>query len=128
MGNQRTGTDPDVMGTLVHADELERRRSGAQPVANAFPIAPPSRYDEYFGGKPVPTTAELRDQYVTLVAAREHSPERLTPSGLAVFEAHEQVAREYMATDGEEIYQMTASGYLMRQRLREILPDWFVAE
>lgn len=119
MSIQRSGSNPEHMGTLVCADELERRRSGAQ--RTVAPVTLPPRQDET-------TVADLREQYIALVAAREHCPERLTPAGLAVFEAHEQVASEYMAADPEEIYCRTSSGYLMRQRLREILPDWFTAE
>lgn len=103
---------PDVGVTVVQPELPDRRRSGVQQIATL---------DD------VPSVSDLRDRYVILLTAREYAPDRLSQEALHVFDAHQKVAMDYGSEDAEEIYSPTASGHLMRQRLREICPAWFEA-
>lgn len=102
----------DKQGNLIHAEELERRRLARDPRKSGVQQA-------------VPSVSELRDRYIVLLAARECSPERLSESGYANYDAHQQVVKEFGMDDGEDIYAETVTGHLMRERLREIAPGWF---
>ena len=107
----KPGTVVDI-ASRIDGEELERRRSAVHTVAPTVPTASPS-------------VSELRDRYVILLTAREYAPERLSTRALYAFDCHQKVAMEYGSEDAEEVYADTASGYLMRQRLRELIPDWF---
>lgn len=119
------GAKPDnKCGTVVNLDE--RRISDHRPVADdlrrstVYTVAPATSAPSN-----EPSVADLRDRYVILLTAREYAPERLSTRALYAFDCHQKVAMEYGYEDGEDVYSNTAAGALMRQRLREILPDWW---